>query len=322
PNLTTSQMDDITPLGSLDAFEEWSTPRPWGPSAKRDGIRAVEDLEKLGRALGIDAGDSWRATFGGGVVADLVKGLRAHPTAVGRRFSRKAEAYPVVLGCVPWLTSKDVVDALLSMMVGPPSSHTGLWVRGGCCVIVDKGKSAGNVQLDRLSGEGLGVPQQLLGDLEYWGRTEGGRPPIIGPGTPRNEHELGPVRVVGWRQTGSRPRPVPLLHAKLAVCCAAYTWEGEMGGWNDHLMPMSVWMGSANWTELSRAHLEFGAWTTDPALAEAALKFMTDLIKVSEPWGSQAQRPSPELVAAEWDDLAFAEALAASEPEDPSEDLP
>ena len=47
--------------------------------------------------------------------------------------------------------------------------------------------------------------------------------------------------MVGWQRTGNRA--VPLLHAKLAVCCAAYQWEGEVGSWEDHLRPVSVWMG-------------------------------------------------------------------------------
>jgi hypothetical protein len=272
-------MDDITPLGSLDAFKRWFTPRPWG-------------------------GEGWRATFGPAVVADLVKGLRDHPAAVKLRFPAKAEAYPVVLGCVNLLTSKEVVDALLSMMADPPPSFTGFWPGASSCVIVDKAAYAFPHQLDRLSREGVGVQQALLRDIEYWGRPEGGRPPVITPNTIQ-DRELEPVRVVGWKKANNKK--APMLHAKLAVCCAAYTWEGEMGGWNDHLLPMSVWMGSANWTALSSSHLEFGAWTTDKALAEAALQFMTDVIKVSEPWGSEAERPSPELVAANWDDEAFAE---------------
>ena len=42
---------------------------------------------------------------------------------------------------------------------------------------------------------------------------------------------------------------MPLLHAKLAVCCAAYGWAGEFGSWGEHLTPLSVGMGSANWTK-------------------------------------------------------------------------
>jgi hypothetical protein len=316
-------MDDVPSLGSLDAFEEWPSPRPWGPSSKRHGLGAIEQLEQIADALGVGAGDRWRATFGPGVIADFVKGLRDHPAAVERRFSRKAEAYPVVLGCVNVLTSAEVVDALLSIMADPPPSYTGIWPCAGGCVIVDKAAYTWPFQPDRLSRQGVGIRQGLLHAIQDWGPPDGGRPPVITPHNYEAFHErvLTPVRVVGSKANNNEK--VGMLHAKLAVCCAAYTWEGEMGGWDDHLMPMSVWMGSANWTALSGRHLEFGAWTTDPALAEAALEFMAALIKTSEPWGSRAQRPSPEMVEAEWDDAGFAELAAMGEPEyESTEEVP
>jgi len=234
-------------------------------------------------------------------VADLAEGLRAHPAAVHQRFPGKAEAYPVVLGCVPWITSREVVDALLAI--------------GNYCVVVDK--SAYGPQLDRLSSEGEGVWQMLLRDLQDWGPSdEGGRHPVVHPYHMPGDRGLEPVRVVGWRQRGKEK--VPLLHAKLAVCCAAYTWESDGGGWDDHLLPMSVWMGSANWTTASQWHIEFGAWSHDEALAKDSLDFLTAVIKLSEPQGSVAGRPSPELVAGEWDDDAFAELMSEySEAEEP-----
>ena len=30
--------------------------------------------------------------------------------------------------------------------------------------------------------------------------------------------------------------------------------------------PLATWMGSANWTENARLHVEHGLWSTDPAL--------------------------------------------------------
>jgi hypothetical protein len=82
-----------SPLGSLPAFAPWSSARSWGPDGR------------------------WQVTLGPGdrVIANLLDGLCAHPGAVERGFPLKAEAYPVVLDCVPWLTSSDVVDALLAI---------------------------------------------------------------------------------------------------------------------------------------------------------------------------------------------------------------
>jgi hypothetical protein len=72
---------------------------------------------------------------------------------------------------------------------------------------------------------------------------------------------------------------------------------------------MSVWVGSANWTEMAAQHIEFGAWTADEKLCAAALEFMTSVIKASEPLSSAAPGPLPELAAADWDDAAFIEYL-------------
>ena len=94
-------MDSTPPLGALDAFKELAGPRTWGPDER------------------------WSVAFGGRVVQDeLIAGLLTHPNAVEKRFSPKAEAYPVVLGCVPWLDSDAIVDALIKA--------------GTCCIVVDK----------------------------------------------------------------------------------------------------------------------------------------------------------------------------------------
>jgi hypothetical protein len=233
-------------------------------------------------------------TFGSGVLADFIQGLRDLPAVVASGIPRKAEPYPVVLGCVPWLTSSEVVDALIEI--------------GSCCVVVDK--SSERSEIERLTADGGGVLQRLLPNLEFWGPATEGGPPTIDPNSAVefHERELEPVRMFGWRKIGNRQ--VPILHAKLAVCCVAYTWEGEMGGWDDLLSPLRVWMGSANWTRGSLRHLEFGAWTHDQALAKAALEFVTDVIRSSEPFDSTAVPPTPELVEGRWDNDAFAELAA------------
>ena len=227
--------------------------------------------------------------FGGRVVQDeLIAGLRAHPAAVEKRFSAKSEAYPFVLGCVPWFDSDAIVDALIDV--------------GSCCIVVDK--KTNNEQCTRLLGAASGVQQRLLGDLATWGPLERGRPPMIGPGSPLWDRELEPLRVAGWKKFSKQ-----LLHAKLAICCAAWSWEGEMGQWDTTMTPMSIWMGSANWTQNSPQHLELGAWSTDAELAAAALEFVIAVIKISEPYGAGPGGPEPQLVEGEWDDAAFAEVL-------------
>jgi len=211
----------------------------------------------------------------------------------------------VVLGCVPWISSDDVADALIAV--------------GTCCIVVDK-DAKDKAQLDRIDAECNGVRQMLLRDIGLSAPQQGGKPPVINPltWTAFEEQELEPVRMLGWTRE-KRGRSVPLLHAKVAVCCAAYGWEGEFATWNHSLEPLSVWLGSANWTQWSPKHLEFGAWTTDRALTSTAFEFVSDVIRSSEPRSSVESRPSPNLVEGEWDDDAFAE-LAAEAMEAADED--
>ena len=72
--------------------------------------------------------------------------------------------------------------------------------------------------------------------------------------------------------------------------------------------PQAVWWGSANWTQLSPSHLEVGFARDDPALVREAADFVADVIAVSEPVDITCVGPEPNLVPAEFDDAAMAEA--------------
>jgi hypothetical protein len=63
-------------------------------------------------------------TFGAGVVDRLVDLIAAGPGLVADRYPAKAEAFTVILGCVPWLTAFRVADALMAA--------------GSHCICVDK----------------------------------------------------------------------------------------------------------------------------------------------------------------------------------------
>ncbi|MPY95180.1 MAG: hypothetical protein GEV08_19630 [Acidimicrobiia bacterium] len=182
---------------------------------------------------------------------------------------------------------------------------------GSVCIAVDKGSSWGSRAAQRLHEQAEGVWQRRIPGLETMGsRDARGAPSLIHPrgGLP-GERDLGPVRLVGWAK---RPdgRSGPLLHAKLLVLCVAWTWENDGGGWDDLLTPLWVWSGSANWTEAAKGHVELGMWSKDERLAEEALRFLADVLRISEPWSQPSGVPAPEMVEAAWDDDAFVEHLA------------
>jgi hypothetical protein len=69
-----------------------------------------------------------------------------------------------------------------------------------------------------------------------------------------------------------------------------------------------VWFGSANWTNLSRTHLEVGIVCADPELVQEAQSFISDLMGFSEPVGTTHVGPQPNLLYMDFDDAAMAEA--------------
>jgi phosphatidylserine/phosphatidylglycerophosphate/cardiolipin synthase-like enzyme len=233
-----------------------------------------------------------RVTFGSQVVTDLADGLMEYSHAARR---------PVVLGCVYLFDSPAVADALCK--------------QNAVCVVTNKTdwtspamrnlrKRATPVLHRYLPGFDLVVP-----------RVEGKRA-ILGPHDfPLDDYEVGPVRVAGWHGDKSA-----LLHAKVAVCCEAWTGEDDFGVERSGIRAIRAWVGSANWTKRSLAHAEVGVWIDDAGFAEAALDFVLELIRDSEPFGSHEPDPTPDLAEADLDDDEFAEYAAEFlDPDDPDD---
>lgn len=272
-----------TPLGGYAEFAEWSSgPCAWGPEG------------------------TWRASFAGGVVDDLIDGILSFPAELRDRLPAKAEAMPVAIGCVPWFGSVRVAEALCGL-------------GGATLIVVDKGQRrvAARVR-GLLESADAGFRQNLLPGLDEMGPLDNlGKAPAIHPSGPMpGDRLIGPLRVAGWKEARQRR---PLLHTKLLVLGAWWHWdsgEGEM----DTLTPMKVWFGSANWTDASSEHLEFGAWCGDDALLSSSLRFCEDLVRFSEPFDAGTAGPEPELVAGEWDDAAFYEAHLAQQETAPDTD--
>ncbi len=71
------------------------------------------------------------------------------------------------------------------------------------------------------------------------------------------EHELGPVRALGWLREDRKP----LLNAKLLVLghLALNVYDPD-NGYGEEVLdfePRTVWWGSANWTVRAGSH---GSW--------------------------------------------------------------
>lgn len=274
-------MPDYPPLGSYSQFSRSTGgPFPWGEGGRSS------------------------VAYGINVVPDLVAGVRGLPALAREGMPRKAESRAAVLGCVYVLTSPEVVDALL-----PIES----------CVIVDRQQTSRD-ELARLHENGRSLSTlHLPGFDDIRLPNPDGSAPVIGPGTPMLDPvALGPVRAAGW-SPGGRRETRPLVHAKMLVGGRTWVWEDDFGVERFHFKPLRTWVGSANWTAFAPFHLEFGMWTDDPALLERNLAFLLDLVRFSQPLDSLTAGPEPELVHADWDDDAFAQAWADMGPPGPEE---
>jgi len=278
------------------------------------------DMQPLGayRQLLASSSSPWASGMvihGSNVLADLVAGLRRHlETDWTATYSRRLEPRPAVIGCVPWLTDRDVADALTAF--------------DQSCIIVDKQQPEFGA-VKRLAVRGRPISSTYLeGFDELSVADEEGNAPVVGPydGLP-DPTDLGPIRVVGWQKAvdGSAR---PMLHSKLLVVgVTTYYEDDEMfAGHIPTFRPLATWMGSANWTYASRQQIEFGLWSHDQQLVDRNYRYLLSLLAFSEPRGASTVGPEPNLVSVVWDDDGFREYLAehpdrfGDDDEEPEED--
>jgi hypothetical protein len=253
---------------------------------------------------------------GSNVLDDLVAGLRQHLARDWTAsYGRRLEPRPAVVGCVPWLTDRDVVDALTAF--------------GQCCIVVDK-QQPEYEGVRRLASQGRPISSAYLEGFDELATTdEEGNGPVIGPHSGLPEPmALGPIRVAGWQEAADGSRR-PMLHSKLLVVGVTTHYEDDEMFAGDILRfrPVATWMGSANWTHSARQHIEFGLWSDDQQLVDHNYRYLLSLLAFSEPRGAATAGPEPELLSAIWDDDAFREYFAEhpdrfrDEEQDPDEDF-
>ncbi len=240
-------------------------------------------------------------THGSGVIEDLAAGIRHFRTSAADGYWSRLTPATVGIGCVPWLTDLKVIDELAAL--------------DDLCVVVDKHVATRRSALLHQRGKALssafldGFEELTLPDSNGQGPVIGPYRTTTGPGLVEPV-DLGPVRVAGW--TTNDGRKLPLLHSKMLVLGVTTYYEDDEMFAGDILRfnPLVTWMGSANWTEASRKHVEHGMWSTDPALVFNNYDYLCSLIALSENLGSVNPEPTPEFVAAVWDDDAFKEHFA------------
>lgn len=179
-----------------------------------------------------------------------------------------------IVGCVAWVTSADVVDALCKRPVA---------------LIVNKeptlkpsGKASAGRQRETLA--------RLVGGLR---RRD--FPAPLSQMYQNAKDFIDPVRVTG--HTGARAANSPLMHHKFAVRLT----NGQ---------PTAVWTGSFNWTKNASSSIENAVEIHDTEIAAAYLAEFARVAALSEPMNYYSPRPKPQWHIGKTQEAARAAAAA------------
>lgn len=183
--------------------------------------------------------------------------------------------YPVVVGCVAWLTHPRILDALATCI--------------GVSIVVQK------EDFLRPDSDSPGWKKELRRQYEAL-RSIGDRYEVsrlISYLSYATSQEFQPVRCLGNHNRDKDPA-FPRMHNKFIVFCdrvnysrscdnvCRYTGH-ECDSNNDTLNPRAVWTGSFNFTQNATNSLENAVLISDPVIASAYFAEWEQLICLSEP---------------------------------------
>lgn len=183
-----------------------------------------------------------------------------------------AEAEAIV-GCVAWLTSKAILEALakknpVAIVVQKEDFlRPDIGSRGKWAIDLRRRYDALKCSCDRW-------------DMGLWLSTFG-------------DQTMNPVRCVGNHNRDKHPA-FPRMHHKFIVFCRPDVETDEEGCKHRYLDPYAVWTGSFNFTENAGRSLENALYITDPAVAKAYFDEWMRIESLSEPLDWESEWVAPE----------------------------
>lgn len=172
-----------------------------------------------------------------------------------------------VVGCVAWLTSLPILEAM---------SHT-----QGCALVVQKEDflrpdlAPGPLWRQEL--------REAYGSLRELDRHQ--FPGLLGNMSVAWTPEIDPVRCLG-NHNRDRKAACPRVHHKFVVLC-------RTGGWG-LLEPYAVWTGSFNFTKNGTRSLENAVILHDPVIVQAYFDEFQQIAAISEPLDWESNWCEPE----------------------------
>jgi hypothetical protein len=250
------------------------------------------------------------AYFGLDVLRGLVQGIEDFVDLRQDRWRRYRSLGPCLIGSAMWIDDAELIAKLETLT--------------GACVIVTKQerktyKLQKLADLAQVNERTPGLPVRAFSAFTWLAPRVDGKPMLVGPYGPLYDEPVPTIRTLGFRNKGKGSgRPPPLLHAKLALLGSLW-WHDESGWGPDDVMGFQgkrLWVSSANFTNSSRRSIEFGYWTENPLLVEAAQRFLVKLMRSSEGLNPDADSFEPDLIEVDYDDEAMMEAMADSRADD------
>lgn len=179
--------------------------------------------------------------------------------------------FPVVVGCIAWLTDHTVLRALST--------------RRAVSIVVQKEdflKPDAKGSSSMLHQLYAGLPQATRYEL-----------PHLGGYSFCSDPSCEPVRCVGNHNKDRKPA-FPRMHNKFLVFCDFTEGVRDDGGWTSgQAHPVKVWTGSYNISDNASRSWENAVLIDDPAVADAYAKEFAQIFGFSEPldWASSWVEP-------------------------------
>jgi hypothetical protein len=257
--------------------------------------------------------DGQRAYVGLNVLRGLITGIDEALEAHRQQRPSARRLGPVLIGVSPWLTDLELIGRLKELTCA-------------CIVITKHGRSKRDLEqlpeLHELNAATPGLPVEAFPELVELAPHVDDKPLLVGPYDRIGELVIPTIRTLGFRRQASKSGHVPLMHAKLALLGELWWHDEDALGYVTDVIGFTarrLWVSSANFTVSSRASLEYGFWTEDPALLEGMERFLLRLVAASEGLAG-ADEPAPQFLPVDYDDEAMGEAMSGSEWEEDAED--
>lgn len=183
------------------------------------------------------------------------------------RFIAQSDA---IVGCVAWITSGKILDALAGKRVALVVQKESWW---------KKGDARGSSLARRYANLSCGLPASAFPD-PLGSKTFRGKP------VP-NDSPIAPIACVGY---GNSSQFQPLMHHKFIVRC---TLDPDGA-----LVPQAVWTGSFNFSANANDSFENAVEIHDPTIAAAYLSEFALVASLSEPMNWRFSKPTPKGAAA------------------------